>query len=203
VIKNGRTLVPLRFITEAMGAALGWEAATKTANIALGDNKIALTIGKTVAKVNGYDVALDAAAAIINGKTVVPVRFVAESMGATTAWDAALKKVTVQFSMDWLKNKAIVPFWEAMAAKLGESLTELTKEFNATHPSMEVQLVQMANYNTSHRRMRIGQPSTPPGSTSARLTAISMVPTVCRRPRSRTSSRRCGIRRNWLTVNAT
>jgi multiple sugar transport system substrate-binding protein len=35
-----------------------------------------------------------------------------------------------------------------MAAKLGESLTGLTKEFNATHPSMEVQLVQMANYNT-------------------------------------------------------
>ncbi|HWQ21820.1 MAG TPA: extracellular solute-binding protein, partial [Clostridia bacterium] len=148
VISNGRTLVPLRFITEAMGAALGWEAATRTANIALGDNKIALTIGKTVAKVNGYEVALDAPAAIINGKTVVPLRFVAESMGATTAWNATLKKVTVQFSMDWLKNKAVVPFWEAMAAKLGESLTALTKEFNATHPSMEVQLVQMANYNT-------------------------------------------------------
>ena len=148
VIKNGRTLVPLRFITEAMGATLAWDAATRTANITLADNKIALTIDKTVAKVNDYDVALDAAAAIINGKTVVPVRFVAESMGATTVWDAALKKVTIQFSMDWLTNKAIVPFWEAMAAALGQSLTALTKEFNATHPSMEVQLVQMANYNT-------------------------------------------------------
>jgi len=148
VIKNGRTLVPLRFITEAMGATVAWDAVTRTANITLADNKIALTIDKTIAKVNDYDVALDAPAAIINGKTVVPVRFVAESMGATTAWDAALKKVTVQFSMDWLKDKAIVPFWEAMAAALGQSLTGLTKEFNATHPSMEVQLVQMANYNT-------------------------------------------------------
>jgi multiple sugar transport system substrate-binding protein len=148
LITNGRTMVPLRFITEAMGAAVAWDAATKTANLTLADNKIALTIGQTVAKVNGYDVALDAPAAIVNGKTLVPVRFVAESMGATTAWNAALKKVTVQFSMDWLKNKAVVPFWEAMAAKLGESLTALTKEFNATHPSMEVQLVQMANYNT-------------------------------------------------------
>jgi multiple sugar transport system substrate-binding protein len=148
MIANGRTLVPLRFITEAMGAALGWEAATRTANIALGDNKIALTIGKTVAKVNGYDVALDAPAAIVNGKTVVPLRFVADSMGATTAWNAALKKVTVQFSLDWLKNKAVVPFWEAMAAALGTSLKGLTDEFNATHPSMEVQLVQMANYTT-------------------------------------------------------
>jgi len=148
VIKNGRTLVPLRFITEAMGATLVWDAATRTANITLLDNKIALTIDKTVAKVNGYDVMLDAPAAIINSKTVVPMRFVAESMGATTVWNATLKKVTVQFSMDWLKNKAIVPFWEAMAAALGESLTGLTKEFNATHPSMEVQLVQMANYTT-------------------------------------------------------
>ena len=148
VIKNGRTMVPLRFITEAMGATLVWDAATRTANITLADNKIALTIGKTVAQVNSYDVALDAPAAIINSKTVVPLRFVAESMGATTAWNATLKKVTVQFSMDWVKNKAIVPFWEAMAAALGESLTGLTKEFNATHPSMEVQLVQMANYTT-------------------------------------------------------
>ncbi|WP_207800912.1 stalk domain-containing protein, partial [Candidatus Cryosericum odellii] len=148
VIKNGRTLVPLRFITEAMGATLVWDAVTRTANITLAGNKIALTIDKTVAKVNDYDVTLDAPAAIINSKTVVPMRFVAESMGATTAWNAALKQVTVQFSMDWLKNKAIVPFWEAMAAALGKSLTGLTTEFNATHPSMEVQLVQMADYTT-------------------------------------------------------
>jgi multiple sugar transport system substrate-binding protein len=148
LIKNGRTLVPLRFIVEAMGATLVWDAVTKTANITLADNKIALTIDKTVAKVNGYDVILDAPAAIINSKTVVPMRFVAESMGATIAWNATLQKVTVQFSMDWLTNKAIVPFWEAMAAALGDSITALTKEFNATHPSMEVQLVQMANYTT-------------------------------------------------------
>jgi multiple sugar transport system substrate-binding protein len=148
VIKNGRTLVPLRFITDAMGATLVWDAVTKTANITLAGNKIALTIDKTVAKVNDYDVTLDTPAAIINSKTVVPMRFVAESMGATTAWNAALKQVTVQFSMDWLKNKAIVPFWEAMAAALGKSLTGLTTEFNATHPSMEVQLVQMADYTT-------------------------------------------------------
>jgi len=40
VIKNGRTLVPLRFITEAMGATLVWDAATRTANITLADNKM-------------------------------------------------------------------------------------------------------------------------------------------------------------------
>ena len=146
MITNGRTLVPLRFITEAMGATLVWDAVTRTANITLAGNKIALTIDKTVAKVNGYDVTLDAPAAIVNGKTLVPLRFVAESMGATTAWNAILKKVTVQFSMDWLKNKAEVPFWEAMNAALGKSLADLTKEFNATHPSMEVQLLPIASY---------------------------------------------------------
>jgi multiple sugar transport system substrate-binding protein len=148
LIRNGRTMVPLRFITEAMGATLAWDAATKTAALTLADNKISLTIDKAVAKVNGYDVTLDAPAAIVNSKTVVPLRFVAESMGANTVWNDAQKKVTVTFSMDWLKNKAVVPFWEAMAAALGESLTGLTKEFNATHPSIEVQLVQMPNYNT-------------------------------------------------------
>jgi multiple sugar transport system substrate-binding protein len=84
----------------------------------------------------------------VNAKTLVPIRFIAESMGATTVWNATLRKVTVQFSLDWLKNKAVVPFWEAMAAALGDSLKGLTNEFNATHPSMEVQLVPMANYTT-------------------------------------------------------
>jgi ABC-type glycerol-3-phosphate transport system substrate-binding protein len=146
VIKNSRTLVPLRFITEAMGATVAWDAATRTANINLADNKISLTVDKAVAKVNGYDVQLDAPAMILNGRTVVPVRFVAESMGATTAWNAAQQKVTVQFSMDWLTNKAVVPFWEAMNVALGQSLKGLTDEFNATHPSMEVQPVAVASY---------------------------------------------------------
>lgn len=148
LIKNGRTLVPLRFITDAMGAKLDWVAKTNTANLSLAGNQISLSTGKAVAKVNGYDVTLDAPAAIVNGKTVVPLRFVTESMGAETMWNAKLKKVTITFSLDWLKNKAVVPFWEAMAATLGESITGLTKEFNATHPSMEVQLVPMANYTT-------------------------------------------------------
>lgn len=148
LVKNGRTLVPLRFITEAMGAKLDWVAKTNTANLSLAGNEISLSTGKPVAKVNGYDVTLDAPAAIVNGKTVVPLRFIADSFGAATAWDAKAKKVTLQFSLDWLKNKAVVPFWEAMAAALGDSITGLTKEFNATHPSIEVQLVPMANYNT-------------------------------------------------------
>ncbi|MEN6387582.1 MAG: extracellular solute-binding protein [Candidatus Cryosericum sp.] len=148
VIKNGRTLVPLRFITEAMGARVGWDATARTASITLADNKISLTVDKAVAKVNGYDVQLDAPATILNGRTVVPVRFVAESMGAVTLWNPTQQKVTVQFSVDWLTHKAVVPFWEAMAAALGQSLTDLTKEFNATHPSMDIQLVPMANYNT-------------------------------------------------------
>jgi multiple sugar transport system substrate-binding protein len=148
VIQNGRTLVPLRFITEAMGATVAWDAATRTANLTLQENKIALTIGKAVATVNGYEVILDTPAVIMNGKTLVPVRFVAESMGATTAWNAAAKKVTVTFSLDWLKNKAGVPFWHGMQSALGKSLKGLIDEFNATHPSMEIQPVAMANYST-------------------------------------------------------
>ena len=85
-IIDGRTLVPLRAIFEKLGAKVDWDETTKTATAGRGDLTIALTAGSGTALVNGRRVALDVPAQIINGRTMVPVRFVSETLGARVYW---------------------------------------------------------------------------------------------------------------------
>lgn len=81
IIENGRTLVPIRGVLEAMGASVTWDQSTKTATAFLGENSASVTIDNKVAFVNGYPVLLDVPAKIVGGRTMVPLRFIAESIG--------------------------------------------------------------------------------------------------------------------------
>lgn len=82
VIDQGRTLVPMRKIFEQLGATINWDEATKTVTAVKGDSEIKLTVGKTTVLVKGKSVKLDVPAKVINGRTVVPMRFVGETLGA-------------------------------------------------------------------------------------------------------------------------
>ena len=88
VIQNSRTLVPIRFITESLGGKVDWNGITKTVTLTIDGREIKMTIGKTLEK---YGVA----PVIIDGRTFVPVRFVADELGAAVAWDDATKTVTI------------------------------------------------------------------------------------------------------------
>lgn len=89
VIRNDRTLVPIRIITEALGGKVDWNGATKEVTLSINDKEIKMAIGKTLEK---YGVA----PVIIDGRTFVPVRFVADELGANVAWDDATKTVTIK-----------------------------------------------------------------------------------------------------------
>ena len=96
LIENGRTLVPFRFIGEALGAQIGWNPTNRTATYVLGAKNIVLTIGSLTATVNGVKTTLDVAPKILStGRTVVPVRFISESIGAKVDWNATTRMVTV------------------------------------------------------------------------------------------------------------
>ncbi|MGB9832246.1 MAG: stalk domain-containing protein [Caldisericum exile] len=102
VIKNSRTLVPIRAIVEAIGGSISWDGATRKVTIELGTTTIELWIGKPQAKVNGVTKWIDdtnhkVMPEIINGRTMLPLRFVAESLGAKVEWDGTTKTITITY----------------------------------------------------------------------------------------------------------
>jgi hypothetical protein len=95
VIESGRTLVPLRAIFEALGAAVQWDATTRTVTATRSSTTIQLAIGQAQAQRNGQPVTLDVPARIQAGRTLVPLRFVSEALGAKVTWEAATQTVTI------------------------------------------------------------------------------------------------------------
>ena len=95
VLVNDRTLVPVRAIFEALGAKVDWNNDTNTATGVLGGTTVEIQIENTVAKVNGKDVTLDVPAKLISDRTLVPVRFISESLGAKVDWDNDTQTVII------------------------------------------------------------------------------------------------------------
>jgi len=94
-IVGGRTMVPLRFVGEAFGALVSWEEKTRRVVCSLDGTRIELQIDNKTALVNGKSVALDAAPFISGGRTMVPLRFMSEQMGASVEWDPESKTALV------------------------------------------------------------------------------------------------------------
>ena len=96
VIKDDRTLVPLRAIFEALGATVDWDGETQTVTSVRGDKEVKLSIGSNVLYVNSQAVELDVPAQLINDRTMVPVRAVAESFDCFVDWDGEQKTVIIE-----------------------------------------------------------------------------------------------------------
>jgi hypothetical protein len=94
-ISGGRTMVPVRFISEAFGAKVDYDAATKGITITLGDIVIAMQIGNTNVMVNGKSYTIDAPPMIKANRTFVPIRFISEILQATVTYDAPTRVVTI------------------------------------------------------------------------------------------------------------
>ncbi|MEM1974242.1 MAG: stalk domain-containing protein, partial [Thermoplasmata archaeon] len=100
----GRTMVPLRFIAETFGARVDWDPKTEGIHIELKKSDgtmviIDMQLGNKIAYVNGKPYVLDVAPFTVEpqGRTVVPIRFIAEAFGAKVDWDAVLQKVTITY----------------------------------------------------------------------------------------------------------
>ncbi len=93
---SSSTMLPFRFIADTMGAQVGWNSTTRQVTFKLDDRTVVLTIGSRVAKVNGKSVTMATAPVIQNGRTMVPLRFVSENLGASVQWDGASRRVTIK-----------------------------------------------------------------------------------------------------------
>ncbi len=96
VIINDRTLVPMRGIFEEFGATVEWDGVTQSVTASVAGSKIVLQVGKVVAMINGQYASLDAPARLIEGKTMVPVRFIAETLGCEVNWEDATRTVVIK-----------------------------------------------------------------------------------------------------------
>lgn len=92
---GGRTMVPVRPLFEALGASVEWDAATARVTGRRGSTVVTLQVGSQAATVNGDTLGLDVAPLIVEGRTMVPVRFISESLGARVGFDASTETVYV------------------------------------------------------------------------------------------------------------
>ncbi len=95
ITPEGRTMLPIRFITEALDGNVAWNEATQTVTITKDGVNVQIIIGADYAYINGEKVKLDSPAFIANGRTYLPVRFVSEALGATVNWDAKTQQVVI------------------------------------------------------------------------------------------------------------
>lgn len=95
VIVSNRTLIPVRAVVEAMGGTVDWEEDTQNVTLSLGQHVITLTINSHTAYLNDEERALDAAPTIINERTMLPIRFIAEGFGCTVGWNNITQTVTI------------------------------------------------------------------------------------------------------------
>ena len=99
-IVDGRTMVPMRVIFEAIGAQINWDENSKSVTAITDTNIIALIVGNKTAYVNGNENILDAAPFISNSRTYVPLRFIGESTGATVEWDGDARTVIITSALE-------------------------------------------------------------------------------------------------------
>ena len=90
---NGRTMVPVRFVSETLAAAVEWDANSRTVTVTKGATLIKLVIGSQTITVNGTANTMDAAAVLRDGRTFVPVRYIAEALGLDVGWDGLTSTV--------------------------------------------------------------------------------------------------------------
>jgi len=95
IIVNDRTMLPARFVAEALGAKVEWNAEERKVTITSEDVEIIIVIDSDVAFVNGKEVKLDSAAFIQNDRTYTPIRFISENLGANVEWVESSSQVII------------------------------------------------------------------------------------------------------------
>ena len=114
-IVESRTMLPIRYVAEPLGATIGWDEETQKVTVSLADTKIELWVGQSNAKVNGATVPIDGdntsvKPLILSSRTMLPVRFVAETLGCKVGWQEETKEVTITN-----KLSSIIPGMEMKA----------------------------------------------------------------------------------------
>lgn len=109
VIVNDRTLLPVRAVVEQMGGTVGWNGETQEVTLKYGEDEIKLTIDSTEALLNGEKQTLDVAPIVMNDRTMLPIRFIAEGFKFNVEWNESEQSVTITNSKTTQENPVKQP----------------------------------------------------------------------------------------------
>jgi hypothetical protein len=102
IILNARTLLPIRAVVEAAGGTVAWDASAQKVTIVRNETTLNLWIGRNAAEIDGKSVSIDSDAKVVpvikNGRTLLPLRFVAESLALDVQWDATTQMITITYA---------------------------------------------------------------------------------------------------------
>ncbi len=132
-IIDGRTMVPVRAIFESVGAEVEWNAETKTITGTNGIVTVIMTLESNIALVNGEEVIMDSSPVIIDGRTLAPARYVAESFGCTVEWDSDNKAVIITSPLSNTEMTTLEASTETTTEATTEATTAVTTE-TTTNP---------------------------------------------------------------------
>jgi len=123
-IESGRTFVPVRFVSEALGAKVDWDAGTGAVTVTAGDGMVVRLIkGDTdmLVQKGGGDttVKMDVATTVVDGRAFVPVRFIAEALGFKVGWDGRTKTVLLATGPDIMDREGALRFKQEYEALNG------------------------------------------------------------------------------------
>lgn len=125
-LEKGRILVPLRDVSEQLGADVKWNQQLRTVTINRGDKEISLTINSNKAKVNGKEIIIDAPAKLEKSRTYIPLRFVSQSLGAEIRWSQALIRAIITLDDKQLIVYAPEPITEQQIRAFTKKANEAT-----------------------------------------------------------------------------
>lgn len=148
VIKEGRTLVPVRALTEAFGAEVSWNEEEKQVVIVKEGVEMKINTQDKLAYLNGEEVELDASAEIMNGRTVVPLRFVVESMGLDVNWDEETGTIEIEEESSEEVTEDAESTEEAPAVEEAPAEETVVEETVETPEALE-EIVEEADTTTS------------------------------------------------------
>lgn len=123
---TGRTYIPLRTVSETLGATVSWEDTTKTAIVVKNGKTIRMTVGSNTPTVNGSTITLDAPVIMRGDSVMVPVRFVSETLGSKIDWDGKNFFVTIHPSQADSQTPVVK---EEYPKKLDRLLPEVKEKF--------------------------------------------------------------------------
>jgi hypothetical protein len=98
-VQNNRTFLPVRYVAESLGVASGNISYTNgTVTIIKGDKTIKLNINSPILSINGVSTTMDVSAILVNGRTMLPIRWIGEALGTEVNWNQTAKSVSISYS---------------------------------------------------------------------------------------------------------